>query len=623
MPVPPQAPPAAPQAASVKRADYQPLKSVKLPGVDISPKGLILVVGPNSSGKTQLLKDIHALLAGEQRKSIVCEQIIVDKPADLNAFLNDLEDRQYLKRFRDDHGNEYLRPTSPLLGFGPAKGGDTSFGQLQNAFTSLRAGPFTTHNNQSASFFSSLGHSLVTALFLDRRLNMVNQSANFDYEKDSPTNEVQSLYVNEKARRELTEEIIQVFGKGVWVDATRGNLLCLRVNQAPDVPPAEEREQPQRMREHRTIESEGDGLRSYVGIAVTLLLGLRPVCLIDEPELCLHPPQAYRMGLFIGRHGTTQKHAIFASTHSSHVLRGVIEATGNVQVLRLTKYSNRFKAHLIGPEELRECMDRPIIRAETILDGIFADGVALVEADGDRAVYQAAWEVVTKGRPHRDVLFVPVGGTGGFAEIAGFYRRLRIPVAVVADLDLLTDPDKLGRILAVTCDRQRCDEILTKCRDVAKQIKEIPPRIAPEEVRERLRALAEEPISWTPKADGQDDDVRLRRALNGLAKEVDRLRQLKAGGVGGLKEHASLYHGVRQIIEDCKRLGIYLVPVGEVEQWEPSGVEGAPSQKKKAEWANWAAAHIRQNPALWAELQHFIRGLEAFEKPEAQRIANE
>ncbi|HEY8747794.1 MAG TPA: AAA family ATPase [Tepidisphaeraceae bacterium] len=606
------------------KPDYRPLKSLKLPGVEINPEGLILVVGPNSSGKTQLLRDIHGLLSGDQRTAVVCEQIIVDKPANLDGFLADLEERQYVKRFRDANGNEYIQSTAPLLGYGPAKSGQTHFPQVQSAFNSLQAGPFTTHNNQSAPFFNALGHCLVTALFLDRRLNMVNESPNFDYEKMPPTNEIQALFVNKGAKAELADEVKQVFGKGIWMDSSRPNILCLRINQKPEIPPAEERLEPEDMKKYRTIESEGDGLRSYVGITVSLLLGLRPICLIDEPELCLHPPQAYRMGLFIGRHGTTQKHAIFASTHSSHVLRGVIEATANVQVLRLTKYAERFKAHLIGPDELRECMDRPIIRAETILDGIFADGVALVEADGDRAVYQASWESVTKGRPHRDVLFIPVGGTGGFAEIAAFYRRLKIPVAVIADLDLLTDPDKLGKILITSCGRERRDSILDKCREIAKQIKEIPPCITPDQVRERLRAIADGPIDWTPKTDEQDDDVKLRKSLNGLAKEVDRLRHLKAGGVEGLKETAlPLYEALTQIIEDCKPLGVFLVPVGEVEQWEPAGIDDAPSHRKKAEWANWAAADVRRRPDAWSELHQFTRSLEAFEQAEALRIANE
>ncbi len=375
----------APETSPAKLADYQPLKSLKLPGVEIKPTGLILVVGPNSSGKTQFLKDVHALLSGEQRKSVVCDQIIVDKPADLNILLNNLVERQYLKRFRDDNGNDFIMPTAPQLGYGPAKSGQTLVRQIENAFRTLQPGPFVTHNNQSAPFFNVLGQSLVTALFLDRRLNMVNESPNFDYEKTPPTNEVQSLFVNRRAKAELAEEVREVFGKGIWLDNSRPNILCLRINQRPDIPPAEDRLEPEEMKQYRTIESEGDGLRSYVGISVSLLLGLRPVCLIDEPELCLHPPQAYRIGLFIGRHGTDETNAIFASTHSSHVLRGVIEATGNVQILRLTKYANQFKGHLIGAEELRECMDRPIVRAETILDGIFADGVALVEANGDRA----------------------------------------------------------------------------------------------------------------------------------------------------------------------------------------------------------------------------------------------
>src|SRR5687767_4156250 len=86
------------------RAKYQPLKRLKLPGIEIVPKGLILVVGPNSSGKTQLLKDIHALLSGEQRKSVVCEQIDIDKPADLNRFIQDLIELQYVKRYRHENG---------------------------------------------------------------------------------------------------------------------------------------------------------------------------------------------------------------------------------------------------------------------------------------------------------------------------------------------------------------------------------------------------------------------------------------------------------------------------------------------------------------------------------------
>jgi hypothetical protein len=604
---------------------YQPLQKISVPSAEIVPRGLVLVVGPNSSGKTQFLKDIQALMTGQQRSLVVCVGITFQRPKDLDALVDELTEKQWLKRFRTPDGNDWIKANAPLIGIGGSvpSSRDTHMPDMRSMVNGITDAPLIVHDNTTARFFTALGHAFVTALFLDRRLNMCNEAQNFDYETAPPANELQSLYLNEIAQQQLGEEIKEVFGKGVWLDNTRSGILCLRVNQHAEIPPESELRQPQRVKEHRTIESEGDGLRSYAGICVSLLLGLRPVCLIDEPELCLHPPQAYRMGLFIGRHGATEDHTILASTHSSHVLRGVIESTNRVQILRLTKYGTKFKGRLIGYDELKECLERPIVRAETILDGIFADGIALVEADGDRAVYQAAWEYVTKGRPHRDVLFIPVGGTGGFAEIAGFYRRLHIPVAVIADLDLITDLDKLGRILAISCEAQQATKIMAKCREVAQQIKAIPPRITPDKVRERLRELADGPIDWTPKPDEQDDDVKMRRALNSLARAVDRVHQLKAGGIEGLNEHQEIYAGVKDVVAECKRVGILLVPVGEVENWQPSTVTDAPSHKKKAEWANWAAAHIRRSPEPWGELHEFTRSLETFEKLEAQGIASE
>lgn len=52
---------------------YGLLSSVTIPpGIEINPKGLVLIVGPNSAGKTQLLKDIQAVLIGQARDLVVC-----------------------------------------------------------------------------------------------------------------------------------------------------------------------------------------------------------------------------------------------------------------------------------------------------------------------------------------------------------------------------------------------------------------------------------------------------------------------------------------------------------------------------------------------------------------------
>src|SRR5205823_1035588 len=109
-----------------------------------------------------------------------------------------------------------------------------------------------------------------------------------NFQTAPPQTELHSLRVNDIACRELAAETVTTFGKAVWPDHSIGESLCLRVADG-DLPCANDRLSFAEMSKYRTIEDEGDGLKSYVSICIALLLGLRPVCLIDEPEMCLHP----------------------------------------------------------------------------------------------------------------------------------------------------------------------------------------------------------------------------------------------------------------------------------------------------------------------------------------------
>src|SRR5262249_37642609 len=144
------------------------------------------------------------------------------------------------------------------------------------------------------------------------------------------------------------------------------------------------------------------------------------------------PPQAYHIGRFIGKYAKDD-HVTFVATHSSHVLRGILETGQRVTVIRLTRRNREFSGRLIAEQELVNAVRNPRARAEAILDGIFSKGVVLVESEGDREEYQAASEAL-EDYPSREAHFVPVGGTGGFAEPLRFYRSLDIPAAVIADL---------------------------------------------------------------------------------------------------------------------------------------------------------------------------------------------
>ena len=323
----------------------------------------------------------------------------------LGPFLQALETDGYFKTVEDEAGTKQLRPLTMYLGSGQA------LAQIQPQQAEQMYGRFSPDSGQSARqaipFLNHFGRLLVTALFLDRRLTSLTAVGVIDFLTQSPQHDLRALYLDDDARERLHEEMLSSFGRAVWPDMSQGNRMSLKVSDADVLPTAEDRLSHKKMAEFRSIESEGDGMKSYVATCVALLLGRRPVCLVDEPEMCLHPPQAYNLGRFIGRYGAGRDTMTVVATHSSHLLRGVLQTAEQVQIVRLNRRDRKFSAHLVPAVNLTEALERPTLKAEAVLDGIFAQAVAVVEADGDRLVYQAVWETVQPG--HRSVWPTSIG----------------------------------------------------------------------------------------------------------------------------------------------------------------------------------------------------------------------
>jgi hypothetical protein len=341
-------------------------------------------------------------------------------------------------------------------------------------------------------------------------------------------------------------------------------------------------------------------MRSYVGICISLLLAIRPVSLIDEPELCLHPPQAYHIGRFIGKYANPS-HATIVATHSSHVLRGILDTGDKVTVVRLSKENRRFNAEHVAEKELVDNLRNPRTRAESILDGVFSKGVILLEAEGDREEYQAAAESIDD-YPSREVHMIPVGGTGGFAEPLRFFRALNIPTAIISDLDAVCDLDKMVALVQQLAPN-RANEINDKVRGVVAQIKALPPSITEDEAIRDLQALAAGTWSWTNGGDGA-----LRRKLSELGGKLKRIQRVKEGGLEAYNEHPVIKQGLIETIDLLASIGMFLVPVGELEDWASQLVSTIPRNSlSKSERAAKAALLIREAEDTSGDIWEFVR----------------
>src|SRR5437899_2540146 len=100
-------------------SDFKLLARVALPEIgDIPCSGLTVIVGPNSSGKSQFLLDLYQHLTGERRKPVVASDVQVNKPADYPQFIRCLESEGYLETYVDDANVRQLRPRTMYSGTG-------------------------------------------------------------------------------------------------------------------------------------------------------------------------------------------------------------------------------------------------------------------------------------------------------------------------------------------------------------------------------------------------------------------------------------------------------------------------------------------------------------------------
>ena len=584
------------------------IESVNLPGLgDTQLIGLTLIVGPNSSGKTQFLKDL--LRDRTSEKYVVCKSIRFAPPVDLDSFIGELISRQLIRRDPGGQGDlGILRVLTPELGVRKAIHGREA--QISAVRTWHRDWGGKPENSRAFAHF--FGPLLCASLSLLNRLELTSETKSFDHMAAIPSDEIQALHINSKGQDELNNEVGRAFGRSVSIDSTRGNLLTLQIGE--DRADGAPRIRPNELRDFVPIAQEGDGLKSYVAICMTLLASYRPLCLIDEPELCLHPPQAYSLGQFVGRHSLDHERTTIVATHSSHFVRGIIEESKTVTIIRLSRYRGQFIAHRVPYNKLEDATKRPAVRADQVLDGLFSDGVVIVEADTDRTVYQAAFQAGKRNKRHLDPGFIAVGGTGGIASTAAFFRTLRIPTAIIADLDLLTRPEsELRPVLQSICTQpEEIDEILALISKVRQAILAIPPTEPPGEVAAELSCWTNPSLTW----DG-DNDVQFIRALRNLANRVDRARKLK-GGIDALESRPEILAQVESLISRCAAFGLFLAPVGELECWMPLLMTEI-SRHDKSSWANEAIGRIWASPEKACDIIDFVGSV--VEKLDSERIA--
>ncbi|KDF12689.1 hypothetical protein AF42_03646 [Citrobacter freundii MGH 56] len=487
----------------------------------------VIIVGPNNSGKSQTLREIIELVSVDAINSgNVIKELNITKTGDFKNFMSFLNDNAKI-----DKDSYY------------------SLGKMKAHQSWLRA----WNDPQKLSNIHMLFFNNITA---NDRLNICNQVEHINSETD-PKKPQHILYDNPDLLAKISSIFRKAFGKDLILNYRGGRFIPIHVGEKPKFDGFVEsisKEYVDKLLESPLLEKQGDGVKSYAGILFESIAQEFDVTLIDEPEAFLHPPQMKLLGETLSSEVQGQ---LFVATHSSDILRGFLEGTkGNIRILRIQREDNINIIHEAESDAVKELWNKPVLRFSNALDGIFHEQVIICEDDSDCRLYNytAEWIKNEKHENWPDTSYIPSGGKAAIHGIASVLRKIGVPTKAVFDIDFLSDKKLIEN--TVNAFGGNSNDVLKTWSIVDSFVRKGIKPHTNEQIKEKIIEIIKE----------SEKDKLNRSDIQDAMKTGQSWAILKQTGVVGLPSgDASIEFD--KLIGMLEAIGIYIVPVGEIERF--------------------------------------------------------
>lgn len=392
-----------------------------------------IFVGPNSSGKSLLLSELHKYLSlsnyeyqqqppSKIIKNIELETLTIEKQLQhINSFGYFFEESQY-------NANNW---ESIYLG-----ANQTQISSIFNAFN------YEQNNSRvRAEYFDKF-----YTLYLNggTRLNLLKSSSFSPYEQSS-TSVYSKMYHNPTLYSKFKDYIKDAFNLYTYfkINGSQIEFVFSRSSAPENFDEFSlKNETIDFLKSCLTNNDLSDGQRSYIGILLQLLAGNPETVIIDEVEAFLHPPLARKLGSLIAKIANDTHKQVFLSTHSPNIILGAIQSGAKTNITRLTYDGNIGRSTVINSNHLEAIMSHPLIRSTNFLDALFYKNAIVTESDSDRAFYQEINFRLSKYYPSfaiSDCIFLNAQNKQTVGTLVRELRNVGVPTASIIDLDFLKD----------------------------------------------------------------------------------------------------------------------------------------------------------------------------------------
>lgn len=499
--------------------------------ISINESDIVVFVGPNNAGKSQSLKDIYGLCESKKPSIVIKDIEIVKRTYDISGLLDSISTVQ-------DHGN--YRDYSGL-GF---------------SFNSYSISDYRTNK-----YYGNMRPLFVTYLDTLQRLTISNP-AQLITRKATKNNPIHYAAFERRYREWLSDNFKKAFGKELIPHTLNGGNIPLCIGDAVkfEVEFADEQERQEAYAEvldtYKQVHNQGDGIKSFTGILLYLMINHFCTYLIDEPESFLHPPQANIMGRIIGRTLRANQQA-FISTHSEEIIKGLLDVCPErVKIIRITRENDSNNFSVLENENISSVWNDPLLKYSNIMTSLFHKEVVLCESDSDCKMYSI---IDRKNKQlegvYSETLFVHCGGKHRMAKIAKALRSLDICVKLVPDIDVLNDENVFKGIL----DAFGIDwaSVETSYNTIVSNLHSTKEKIRRDAVSACIQRICEN----ANKEYLSSNEIKEIKASVNIISKWD---GIKKGGISTLPAgNATLEY--KKMDNLLNSVGIFIVPVGELE----------------------------------------------------------
>ncbi|WP_131783685.1 ATP-dependent nuclease [Legionella gresilensis] len=497
----------------------------------LSPQDKIIIVGPNNSGKSQSLREISEICQnGKLSQAVVISDLEIKKSGSTEDFKKFLQsEAEYINgyySYKDWHLHENM----------------------------------INHWSSSPYLINNLAIGFIKLIAAEERLTICKKQSSISpgQQKSKPQH---ILYDDEELMKKISTLFYHAFKEDLMFDFRGGSVLPIHVGTIPNKEVLINRvgdEYVNRVRKNPLLDKQGDGMKSYAGILFEAIVANRDITLIDEPEAFLHPPQMRRLGETLSSKVSGQ---LIVATHSSDILRGFLEGTrGNIRILRICRENDVNKVYEASQEVIRELWRQPVLRYSTALEGIFHEQIIICEDDSDCRLFDSIADYISalSEKPWKDTSYIPSGGKHNIPKIAAVLLKVGVPVKAVFDMDFLSDSNLVkstveafggvwtqleGLWRRIDCEVRKGIEIKTN-----------------DEIKNEIIKLLNDSAT--------NDSLPSKNDISNIMNQNKAWAQVKRYGITAIpRGDAQRYYN--ELKAKLNEIGIFIVPVGEVENFNP------------------------------------------------------